>query len=417
MIRLYLWRSTRWRLVLVILLGLILELLLHQYYYHVPRPSQHHDPPFQIGCKEPRTDAPRENATIVMLAQNADLEQALVSIQSLEDHFNRWFHYPVTFLNDQPWSEEFISRMRKAVSGETIFEVVPSEMFGYPGWMDREDAKQSGLVQEANGIHKGGLESYHHMCRFYSGKFYDVEALKSYRWYWRVEPHVQFTCSVTYDPFVEMAKTGKKYGYTVALWELDSTVPSLFRAVSDYKAEKRIKTTALWKSMIRPSRIPWPLRKIWRFKQLHDASGDEWNLCHFWSNFEIADMDFFRSQEHRDFFEYLDRKGGFYFERWGDASIHAWAAALLLQPHELHYFQDFGYFHDPWRVAPANAKGGQLPDSKALSGRGKEWAEESQNGVGCRCEHREIRNFQNWCFNKVQRATHPTPWPNKIGWQ
>ena len=34
-----------------------------------------------------------------------------------------------------------------------------------------------------------------------------------------------------------------------------------------------------------------------------------------WSNFEIADMDFFRSPEYQAFFDYLDRKGGFYFER------------------------------------------------------------------------------------------------------
>lgn len=46
-----------------------------------------------------------------------------------------------------------------------------------------------------------------------------------------------------------------------------------------------------------------------------DASGDAWNLCHYWNNFEIADLDFFRSKEYREFFDYLDRTGGFYRER------------------------------------------------------------------------------------------------------
>lgn len=46
-----------------------------------------------------------------------------------------------------------------------------------------------------------------------------------------------------------------------------------------------------------------------------DASGDAWNLCHYWNNFEIADLDFFRSKEYREFFDYLDPKGGFYYER------------------------------------------------------------------------------------------------------
>ena len=33
-----------------------------------------------------------------------------------------------------------------------------------------------------------------------------------------------------------------------------------------------------------------------------------------WSNFEIADMDFWRGEAYTRFFEYLDRRGGFYYE-------------------------------------------------------------------------------------------------------
>lgn len=145
--------------------------------------------------------------------------------------------------------------------------------------------------------------------------FYDVEALKPYKWYWRVEPHVEFTCAVTYDPFVEMANHGKKYGYTVALWEVDNTVLNLFRAVSDFKKKKGIGTTSLWRSMVRPSWVPLPFRWMKSSKPWRDASGDAWNLCHYWSNFEIADMNFFRSRNYRELFEFLDEKGGFYRER------------------------------------------------------------------------------------------------------
>jgi mannosyltransferase len=146
-------------------------------------------------------------------------------------------------------------------------------------------------------------------------KFYDVPALKRYKWYWRVEPDVEFSCAMTYDPFVQMEKHGKVYGYTVALWEVDNTVPTLFRAVSDFKEAKRIRTTNLWRSMVKPSWIPRPIRAMWSSEPWRDAEGDEWNLCHYWSNFEIADLDFYRSKEYREFFEFLDRRGGFYFER------------------------------------------------------------------------------------------------------
>jgi len=60
--------------------------------------------------------------------------------------------------------------------------------------------------------------------------------------------------------------------------------------------------------------------------------GESYNLCHcmysttsirsviinslltVWSNFEIADMEFWRGPAYTAFFEYLDQQGGFYYE-------------------------------------------------------------------------------------------------------
>lgn len=36
--------------------------------------------------------------------------------------------------------------------------------------------------------------------------------------------------------------------------------------------------------------------------------------CSVWSNFEIASMDFWRGEAYSQYFEYLDSKGGFYYE-------------------------------------------------------------------------------------------------------
>ena len=35
-----------------------------------------------------------------------------------------------------------------------------------------------------------------------------------------------------------------------------------------------------------------------------------------WSNFEIGDLNFWRSEAYVKFFEHLDEAGGFYYERW-----------------------------------------------------------------------------------------------------
>lgn len=117
------------------------------------------------------------------------------------------------------------------------------------------------------------------------------------------------------DPFVEMAKNNKKYGYVTALWEIPETVPSLFNKISDYKRTYKIGSRPVWNAMIEPSYLPWPIRPLLRMLPNRNVDGNRWNLCHFWNNFEIADMNFFRSPGYRRLFEYLDAEGGFYYER------------------------------------------------------------------------------------------------------
>lgn len=63
---------------------------------------------------------------------------------------------------------------------------------------------------------------------------------------------------------------------------------------------------------------------------ISDDKGETYNLCHFWSNFEIANLNFWRGEAYRKYFDYLDQTGGFFYERWGDAPIHSIAAALFL---------------------------------------------------------------------------------------
>ena len=93
-----------------------------------------------------------------------------------------------------------------------------------------------------------------------------------------------------------------------------------------------------------------------------------------WSNFEIADMDFWRGEAYTAFFNYLDSHGGFYYEvrpppsdlsfprdrnsdtkpiqRWGDAPVHSIAAALFASKDQIHFFNEIGYEHAPYTHCP-----------------------------------------------------------------
>ena len=124
---------------------------------------------FVTGCLEPQTEGPRANAVLVVLARNQELAGVVQSIKSIERHFNRWFHYPYVFLNDGDFNMTFKETIVNHTSGTVEFGKIDPDMWGYPGWVNLETAKEGIRKQGDAAIMYGGMESYHHMCRFYSG--------------------------------------------------------------------------------------------------------------------------------------------------------------------------------------------------------------------------------------------------------
>ena len=317
--------------------------------------SEKHDKVFVNGCKDPTVEArdKRANAAFVVLARNKELDGVIESIKSVERHFNRWFHYPYVFLNDGDFNSTFKETVLNYTSSNVEFGKIGSEHWGFPDWVDVNVAKEGIAKQGDQAIMYGGMESYHHMCRFYSGFFYKHELLQKYEWYWRVEPEIKYFCDITYDPFLHMANSNKTYGFTIAVKELKETVPNIFRYASAYKRNKNLTSQGLWemfvepkegynqdgtpkKGKLSPAELPKddPKYANERKKPLPEEilntepgkgslpdidpeamEGEIYNMCHFWSNFEIARLDFFRSQEYEDFFNMMDRSGGFWMER------------------------------------------------------------------------------------------------------
>ncbi|KOS20932.1 O-glycoside alpha-1 [Escovopsis weberi] len=368
--------------------------------------SEKHDKVFVTGCLEPDTTKPKANATFVILARNKELDGVIQSIKSVERHFNRWYHYPYTFLNDGDFDETFKQAVQNYTSGPVEFGKVQPGAWGFPDWIDPKVAEEGIAKQGDAAVMYGGLESYHFMCRFYSGFFFDHPLLLKYEWYWRVEPEISYFCDITYDPFLKMIETNKTYGFTIAVKELRETVPNLWRYASAYKRNNNITSQGLWEMFVEPPPEPPSPEEADSETSPNTRApidpeameGEKYNMCHFWSNFEIARLDWFRSKPYRDFFEMMDRSGGFWMERWGDAPIHSLAAGALLATRDVHYFRDFGYRHTTIQHCPANAPARQLPREPFLEmttvderKRIEEdqywetWDEPKENGVGCRC--------------------------------
>ena len=135
-----------------------------------------------------------------------------------------------------------------------------------------------------------------------------------------------------------MIEHNKTYGFTIAVKELRETVPNIFRYASAYKRLNNITSQGLWEMFVEPqpdkedTEADPPLDQpegplpdeILDSDPNSNAlphidpeamEGEKYNMCHFWSNFEIARLSFFRSQQYEDFFQMMDRSGGFWMER------------------------------------------------------------------------------------------------------
>ncbi|KAJ2784642.1 hypothetical protein GGI15_002196 [Coemansia interrupta] len=274
-------------------------------------------------------------AALVALVRNQELYGMRKTIRELEDRWNHKYNYPYILLNDKPFSEKFKQGIQDLTKAKVEFGVLEPGTWGYPEWVDQIKAKEE--RDNANYI-KGHSESYRFMCRFQSGFVYKHPLLKDLDYYWRIEPDVHYFCDIDYDPFLFMKTNGFKYGWNIAPTEYEPTVRTLWNTTENFMREN-------------PELIPQHNMLDWVRR-----SDGTYTKCHFWSNFEIVDLSFYRSKEYEAYFEYLDRSGGFFYERWGDAPIHSIAVSMFLKKSQVHYFDDIGYYHPAMAHCPAGSK-------------------------------------------------------------
>lgn len=304
-----------------------------------------------VNFKRPPRNSPisKENATLVMLVRNQELEGALSSIRLLEDRFNRNYHYPWVFLNEVPFTQEFIEKTSLMASGNTFYELIPSSDWEPPSYIDENKLQENLFSAVNNNVIYGGLRSYRNMCHFNSGFFFRQPKLLEYDWYFRVEPDVEYLCDFQYDPFKFLREHNKIYGFVTTIHDYENTIPSLWPTVEKFMAKhpEMIHTNNSLKFITtNETDLNYNVPII--------PSSTDYNMCHFWSNFEIGNLNFWRSKEYLTFFEFLSKSGGFHYERWGDAPVHSIGLNLLADKNSIHHFDDLGYYHPPYMACPTS---------------------------------------------------------------
>ncbi|CAH7689480.1 putative KRE2-alpha-1,2-mannosyltransferase [Phakopsora pachyrhizi] len=295
----------------------------------------------------------RANATFVSLVRNEEALTIMSSMRAVEDRVNRKLGYPWVFLNNQPFTSDFKRKVSSMTRSKVYFGLIPNEHWSYPHHINQTRAAESRKKMEENDVIYGGSESYRHMCRYNSGFFFRHPILLNFDYYWRVEPGVEYYCDMDYDPFLFMEKNKKVYGFTISLYEYRSTIETLWQSTIDFlRQNPDLISDRNSINFLVNDRSDRYFRGSDKLKVLDS----DYNLCHFWSNFEVGDLRFWRSEAYLKYFEYLDSRGGFFYERWGDAPVHSIALSVLLDPSAIHWFEDIGYRHPPFSHCPKDLK-------------------------------------------------------------
>ncbi|PPQ91104.1 hypothetical protein CVT25_013142 [Psilocybe cyanescens] len=292
----------------------------------------------------------RVNATFVILCRNDQLWDTIRSVREIEDKFNHKYHYPYVFLNEVPFDEEFKYRLKTMASSTTEFGLIPREHWFQPDWIDEDKASKSRDKMQSENIIYGGSLSYRNMCRFNSGFFFRHPLMEKYKWYWRIEPDVHFHCNILIDPFRYMEEHNKVYAFTISMVEYEATIPTLWGHVKGRIPCRLFAFCVLDFIKLHPEFVE--KKTLWASYQTMAPGIGTICAIVLWSNFEIANMEFWRGEAYMKFFEYLDSQGGFYYERWGDAPVHSIAAALFASRDQIHFFDEIGYEHAPYTHCP-----------------------------------------------------------------
>jgi hypothetical protein len=275
---------------------------------------------------------------IIVLVRESEAEDLALTKASFEAYYKARFLHHLVVSIESPWAPAAAAALANATRARVRFHVLDTACvragdaceWGMPPWVDRKNFSAV-LAKET---YYGNTESYRKMCRFFAGPMFRTRVLDEYRFVWRLDSHVRYLCDIVDDPVARLRAAGAVYGFALRMVEKMDTIPTLWPRIEDWAVGAGRKAFM---------REQWGLTVPGHVVE---------RGCHYWNNFEIASVDFFRAEGYQGLFRHLDQSGGFFYERWGDAPVRSWALAALARKDQVVYFEEVGYQHPWWFKCP-----------------------------------------------------------------
>jgi len=250
----------------------------------------------------------------VILLRNSEVDTVVETLSLFYNHFNQQYKYPILIFHEQGLTDNDKRKLKEKSIGIEI-------TFYEFSWCTPSFIN----VTIEQMLYDYSI-SYRHMCRFFGGKLFQHPALLPYRYYWRLDATSHYITPIHYDLFEYMEAKQIVYGFNMIFPE-----------------NIREKASGIWDVTQKYLQIKNYSKSPMMDLVLEDNIYTTW---HFWDNFEIVKLSFYRDSFYQDWFELIDNAFGIYTHRWGDAPIHSVAVlAFIHNETKIHYFDDIGYEH------------------------------------------------------------------------
>jgi len=156
--------------------------------------------------------------------------------------------------------------------------------------------------------------------------------LQPYEYVWLLDTDAFLLGPLSYDPFRLMAIRNASYGYVDVNVETAEVADGLADCVEDFlRRHKHMSGSA-----------PEKPTMLDRYRRPPDR---RWDGSKFYTNFQLARLDFGLSPGYRQLFNHVDASGGIFTRRWGADPFMFIAANLLLRDDQIVHFDDVPYLH------------------------------------------------------------------------
>lgn len=248
---------------------------------------------------------------LAKIEESQELNRSLSQLRRLLIENSR----PVVIFHEGDFQDETIQRRFATILSPTT-----------PLAFERIDISNN--TNQPVSVHGKNVRKYSAMCRFFTLMIQTHPLVKRFSFYWRMDTHSYLVADRPIaDPFKLMQRRGILFAFIMTNEEGPGYATNLWPLFQQFLRENCLSPS----SAVRQTQTTWFHR---------------YSLDIIFNNFAIASLSLWSDFLHIQLWlDQVDRNGGIFRYRWGDAPIHTLAFTQFIERNRIVRLRYFGYFH------------------------------------------------------------------------